>query len=177
MSFKFPLLALVLLLNVQCKTQGTSTKQQPSKTTSTEMQSQGNEENTSKLQTIRIQEGKTETFSDLKMNITMRSIKEDSRCPEGVQCVWQGVAVAEIEFMSVHARPRTADLATLNLEAKGYNNSFLYDGKVFTLKSITPSKEKRTEKTPYVVELTVENYNGTQKTTTNPASSRGTSVK
>lgn len=153
MYAKFSVLFFSLMLLITCKSQNTKSEttevSEAAKTVQTT-------DKVDKEGMIYLKEGETLQLSDLKMNIKFNGIKEDSRCPEGVQCVWQGAAVAEVEFLSVHARPRTLELATVNMEGRGYTKSGIYDGYLFTLISVTPSKEKRTEKNPYTIALKVE---------------------
>lgn len=166
---KLTLFALSLVLLSHCKSQNIGNEKAENKTpqTSEDTKTSQNAANVDKNGNIYIKEGETLQFADLKMNITFKGITEDSRCPEGVQCVWQGAAVAKVEFLSVHARPKTVDLATVNIEGRGYYQNAVYDGYSFTLKSVTPSKEKRSAENPYTIHLKVEKYTG-ENPKTNP---------
>ena len=44
------------------------------------------------------------------MNVTFKGVSEDSRCPEGAQCIWAGVALAQVEVMGTSTRPMTLNL-------------------------------------------------------------------
>lgn len=87
---------------------------------------------------IYFKEKENKFLKDFEMNVTFNKITEDSRCPKGVNCVWEGVAVAELTVMGTYTRPMTINLSTLNNSAKGYQNSTVFNGYKITLKSVTP---------------------------------------
>ncbi|MBW7676445.1 hypothetical protein [Chryseobacterium chendengshani] len=78
-------------------------------------------------------------LSEYQMNVTFKNIAEDSRCPEGVTCVWQGAAVANIEFMGTHTRPATLQLATTENAGRNYHKSISFNGYVITLVEVNPA--------------------------------------
>lgn len=87
---------------------------------------------------VEILQGKDTQIADGKINITFKEIIEDSRCPEGVTCVWAGVAIVEIEVMTPSSRPRTIQLATMDLPNRNLKNTENVYGYNFTLKSVNP---------------------------------------
>lgn len=89
-------------------------------------------------QMIYFKEKENKFLKDFEMNVTFNKITEDSRCPKGVNCVWEGVAVAELTVMGTYTRPMTINLSTLNNSAKGYQNSTVFNGYKITLESVTP---------------------------------------
>lgn len=84
-------------------------------------------------------EGENKFLSEYQMNVTFKNISEDSRCPEGVTCVWQGAAVANIEFMATTSRPMTIPLATTENAARNYQKSTNFNGYKISLVEITPA--------------------------------------
>lgn len=95
--------------------------------------------------TVTEQSGKTQYFTigeakfikGLEANITYKSLVEDSRCPEGANCVWAGVAKVNIEFMGTYTRPSTIQLAT-SKNPDNTPNSFEFNGYKVTLKEVSP---------------------------------------
>ncbi|TXF79352.1 hypothetical protein [Chryseobacterium sp.] len=87
---------------------------------------------------IFFKEGENRFLSEYEMNVTFKKMTEDSRCPTGVNCIWQGVATAEIELMGTYTRPRTITLSTLDMPSKGYSKSTLFNGYRITLVNVEP---------------------------------------
>ena len=112
-------------------------------------------------ETIQLREGGNMQVNNTNLNISFLKITEDSRCPENVQCVWAGVAVAEIEVMNPFSRPLKFRLATQNLPARGYSKSADYHGYHIELRNIAPAKTVHTdkessgEKIPYSITLDI----------------------
>lgn len=84
-------------------------------------------------------EGENRFLSEYQMNVTFKNIAEDSRCPEGVTCVWQGAAVANVEFMGITTRPMTLQLATTENAGRNYHKSTVFNGYKISLVEINPS--------------------------------------
>ncbi len=116
--------------------------------------------------TVQLQENQNMQVTDTNLNISFLKVTEDSRCPENVQCVWAGVAVAQIEVMNPFSRPMKFSLATQNLPDKGYSKSANYQGYHIELKSIATSKtfsattETSGKKTPYSITLEISKASG-----------------
>lgn len=87
---------------------------------------------------IYFREGENKFLPEFQMNVTFKSIAEDSRCPEGTQCVWAGVAVANVEFMSTTSRPMILQLSTAEVKGKDYHKTQSFNGYTISLKEITP---------------------------------------
>ncbi|WP_407402061.1 hypothetical protein [Chryseobacterium sp.] len=87
---------------------------------------------------ITLVEGESKFLKEYDFSITFNNIMEDSRCPEGSTCIWQGAAVANIQVMGVATRPYTLQLATIDHEGKGYHKSENFNGYTITLKNATP---------------------------------------
>lgn len=88
---------------------------------------------------IYFNEGENKFLSEYQMNVTFKNISEDSRCPEGVTCVWQGAAVANIEFMGTYTRPMTIPLATTENAGRNYHKSTVFNGYTISLVEVNPA--------------------------------------
>lgn len=90
-----------------------------------------------------------------KINITFLKTTEDSRCPMNARCITPGFATVEVEVMSLHSRPRKFTISTLDDK-----NSFIFNGKKFTLINIFPSNSTdigfEELKGKYVIDLKIE---------------------
>lgn len=87
---------------------------------------------------IYLNEGENKFLRESDMNVTFKGISEDSRCPEGVNCIWAGVAVAQVEVMGTSTRPMVLYLATMNHPGKNYHQSADFNGRTITLEEVTP---------------------------------------
>ena len=86
--------------------------------------------------------------------ICFESIRGDSRCPEGVQCFWQGNAEARFKFTKADETPLFFSLNTY----QGYTTDTIIGGYKFTLKAVTPYPNIRTILVPrsYKAEIEIE---------------------
>ncbi len=91
-----------------------------------------------KQETIYLKEGENKFLKAYEMNVTFKRIVEDSRCPKDVQCVWQGTAVAEVEFMGLYTRPVTLQFSTLSDSGKGLSQRQDFNGYTISLVSVAP---------------------------------------
>jgi len=92
-------------------------------------------------------EGENKFLKEYQMNVTFRGVSEDSRCPQGTQCIWSGVAVADIELMSTTSRPVMVRLSTQDVSGKDYYKSHYFNGYKISLMELTPyPTEKRNVK-------------------------------
>lgn len=87
---------------------------------------------------IYLKEGENKFLKEYEMNVTFNKMTEDSRCPKDVDCIWAGVATAEVEFMGVYTRPVTLMLSTMTDAKKGYSKSQNFNGYTIELVEITP---------------------------------------
>ncbi|AYO57096.1 hypothetical protein CO230_02510 [Chryseobacterium sp. 6424] len=108
---------------------------------------------------IYLKEGETKFLKEQQMNITFKGITEDSRCPQGVNCVWAGTALAQIVVMGVYTRPYTILLSTLADTKKGYNTSRNFNGYEFSLAEVNPqpttNKDYKDHKGNYRIGLNI----------------------
>ncbi len=88
---------------------------------------------------IRLSEGENTFNKDLQMNITFVRLLEDSRCPEGANCVWMGAAKAEVELMGTATRPMRIQLATVDNTARNLQQSAVFNGYSITLENVYPN--------------------------------------
>ncbi|MCE4066918.1 hypothetical protein LXM63_17595 [Chryseobacterium gleum] len=87
---------------------------------------------------IYLSEGENKFLREYQMNVTFKGISEDSRCPEGVNCIWAGVAVAQVEVMGTSTRPMILNLASGDFPARNYHQSTEFNGYTITLQDIAP---------------------------------------
>ncbi|WP_294205979.1 hypothetical protein [uncultured Chryseobacterium sp.] len=87
---------------------------------------------------INLSEGENKFLKAYDMNVTFRGVSEDSRCPEGVNCIWAGVAVAQVEVMGTATRPVILNLASTENPGRNYHQSADFNGYTITLKTIAP---------------------------------------
>jgi hypothetical protein len=57
--------------------------------------------------------GQTAVVNDAKISLTFETVREDSRCPSDVQCVWEGDAVVVLKVKT------TADEVTREVHTQG----------------------------------------------------------
>ena len=85
-----------------------------------------------------LNEGENKFLAEYQMNITFKGISEDSRCPEGVNCIWAGAALAQVEVMGTATRPAILNLASMDFPGKNYQQSAEFNGYTFTLQDVAP---------------------------------------
>lgn len=159
--YKIIIASTVLLSVVSCNAQN-ETKKSTTNVASVEKD---------KENIIYLVEGEKIFLKEYEMSIGLKNISEDSRCPEGATCVWEGAAVANIEVMGTATRPYTLSLATTDNVARGYSKTAEFNGYIITLKSVNPSptvKEgDKSTTNKYKIGITItkdsENSNTTKK--------------
>lgn len=87
---------------------------------------------------IYLSEGENKFLREYQMNVTFKGVSEDSRCPEGVNCIWAGVALAQVEVMGTSTRPMILNLASGDFPARNYHQSTEFNGYTITLQDIAP---------------------------------------
>ncbi|KMQ70002.1 hypothetical protein ACM39_00265 [Chryseobacterium sp. FH2] len=83
-------------------------------------------------------EGENKFLKEAEMNLTFKGISEDSRCPTDVNCVWAGVAVANVEVMGLATRPAMLNLATTDNAGRNYFKTAEFNGYTISLVEVTP---------------------------------------
>lgn len=87
---------------------------------------------------IYLTEGQRKSLKEFPIAIKFKGISEDSRCPEGVDCIWAGVAVAEIEIIEKTAKSVQLNLATMDMQERGYRKSANFNGYTISLQNVLP---------------------------------------
>ncbi|MCJ7935087.1 MAG: hypothetical protein MUW56_16060 [Chryseobacterium sp.] len=132
--------ALILSLGILALTGCDAQKKTKTETKASEMSSNTKSTNASdqKGDIIYFSEGENKFLKEYEMNVTFKGISEDSRCPEGVNCIWAGVAVAQVEVMGTTTRPMILNLASMDHQAKNYHQSADFNGYTITLQDVAP---------------------------------------
>ncbi|MDR6464419.1 hypothetical protein [Chryseobacterium sediminis] len=90
-----------------------------------------------------LSEGENKFLREYQMNVTFKGVSEDSRCPEGANCIWAGVALAQVEVMGTSTRPMILNLASADYPGRDYHQSAEFNGYILTLQDVTPSPKSQ----------------------------------
>lgn len=110
----------------------------PEQTTGRTTNMKENKSSEQKEGIVYFSQGENKFVKEYEMNVTFQGISEDSRCPEGVNCIWAGVAVAQIEVMGTYSRPVVLSLATTENAGRNYHQSAVYNGYIISLEEVAP---------------------------------------
>lgn len=91
---------------------------------------------------INLKEGESVFIDEAQMSLTFKNIKNDSRCPEGVNCIWAGAATALVEVMSTTSRPELMEISTITDTGKSLANTQSAFGLNMSLVALTPYPTK-----------------------------------
>ena len=80
---------------------------------------------------------KSSKIPDSKVTLQFKEIVEDSRCPVDVTCVWEGVAVVEMQAKS-GSESKTIRVGTRDFDPKNIKKTFSFAGYKFTLTDLKP---------------------------------------
>ena len=120
--------------------------------------------------TIYLKEGQNKFLKEYEMNVTFKGITEDSRCPKDVNCVWAGVATAEVEVMGLATRPTTLKISTMMNESRGYTDTQNFNGYSIKLVELSPettsAKGFKALKGSYKIGLKITKGNSSNSGTT-----------
>lgn len=95
------------------------------------------------LMTIEL--GKSAKIPNSDIRILFQNIAEDSRCPAGVTCIWEGVAIVNMQAES-GGKTENFQIATRDFAPKNALKFFAYKGYNFKLEDVKPRKgEKQTD--------------------------------
>lgn len=136
MLHKTILLSLGLLTLANCNAQKDTKKASGTSITNNNPRPTKTAQN--KINVIYFNEGENKFLKEYDMNVTFKGISEDSRCPEGVNCIWIGAAVAQVEVMGTATRPTTLSLSTLEKTDRNYHQSEYFNGYTISLAEVTP---------------------------------------
>ena len=145
MFYKIAFLSLSLLSLMNCSSQN-SNKNESSMKTIEEKNISGN---------IFINEGESVLLKESGITIKFLSISEDSRCPEGVTCVWAGVAIADLELSSKTEKAKPASIATMNWQAKNHSKNVLFENYSIELMEVTNPDKNISNKGKYKIGLSL----------------------
>lgn len=90
-----------------------------------------------RTRTFDIRVGQTVSLAGYRMRVTLARVAEDSRCPEGVQCVWQGNVRLALRLTSPGFRSRAVSLNTANEPTR-----VSYRGNTLRIVSVRPPKRE-----------------------------------
>lgn len=85
---------------------------------------------------IKVAYGKTERFDGGKLRVKFLDVIEDSRCPEGVNCIWAGNARIKIALSDGD------NSCEYEIETNGSKQLIEYGGFVIELKSLEPNRKE-----------------------------------
>ena len=157
MYYKITFLSLALLGLMNCTNQKNINSENNSATEIVSEES-GN---------ITFQQGESKILKESGIKITFKSVSQDSRCPEGVQCIWAGVAVADLELSGTSKKPMLISLATQNFPAQKLSKTAVFDGYKIELQNVLPYPKQNAEKENYSIEISAYKLADNQDETTN----------
>ena len=102
--------------------------------------------------TLTLEAGKQQTAKKSKLKVKFVAVTEDSRCPDGVQCIWAGNAKIKVEIIGRHGDTKTFEFNT-TMGPKG--DSFA--GWAINLDSLTPMPKagQATDPKSYTAKFTI----------------------
>lgn len=124
----------------------------------TNITTKNNQENSDNI--IYLKEGENKFLKEQQMNVTFKGMVSDSRCPEGVKCVWAGAATALLEVMTTTSRPMQIQISTSDLAAQKLTKTQSLYGYNLTLINVSPHRKenlsKEEMKGKYIIGLKIE---------------------
>ncbi len=106
----------------------------------------------SKAQSISVRIGKQKKASTSRISVKFVSLVEDSRCPEGTNCVWAGNAKIKIMVSKAGRDPIILEVNTNNGEKGGvYENYAIY----LTELTPTPAANVRLNRNAYTATFSI----------------------
>lgn len=137
MYYKSIILSLGFLSLINCKSQKVKNDD-----VKVEVAESGEVKTTTKEgEIIYFKEGENKFLKEYQMNVTFKGISEDSRCPKDVQCIWSGVAVAQVEVMATTSRPVILNIASIENKGRNYHKSVDFNGYTISLADVNPYPE------------------------------------
>lgn len=102
-------------------------------------------------ESVSIRAGQRKSAVKGRLKIKFLSVEEDSRCPEGVQCIWAGNAKIKISVSGMY------ETKTLELNTNMAPQSVTMDCWAIEIESLLPAKdaEKATDQKAYVANLKI----------------------
>jgi len=104
-------------------------------------------------ETITVNSGKQAAAKKSKLKVKFISVTEDSRCPEGAQCIWAGNAKVQVEISVPNGEKKTFEFNT-GTGPKGDQ----IDGWAVTLESLSRNLNSNEPSGPkkYIAKFTIE---------------------
>jgi len=101
---------------------------------------------------LKVTFGKTKRFDGGRLKIKFLDVIEDSRCPEGVNCIWAGTARIKIAIIE------NDNSCEYEIETNGSHQSIEYDGFVVELRSLEPNRKENdaTVKEQYIATISIK---------------------
>ena len=87
---------------------------------------------------LSLKEGQAYILPSSGVRVYVKRVLEDSRCPKGVQCVWAGVGVLEIEITAQDGKSSLDTVSTSESPKMGYKKSTIFDQHRIILESLYP---------------------------------------
>ncbi|HQZ81664.1 MAG TPA: hypothetical protein PLR83_00460 [Pyrinomonadaceae bacterium] len=102
-------------------------------------------------ETVSIKAGQRKSAVKGRLKIKFLSVEEDSRCPEGVQCIWTGNAKIKISVSGMY------ETKIFELNTNMAPQSVTMDCWAIEIESLLPAKsaEKATDQKAYVASLKI----------------------
>lgn len=91
-----------------------------------------------------------------KVSLQFKEVVEESRCPVDVTCVWEGIAIVNIEAISGNEKT-TFQVANRDFLQKNVMKSFSFSGYKFTLVELRPQPGGKEEPTTVSFKYEKEN--------------------
>ena len=86
-------------------------------------------------ETVTLRAGNQKTAKSSRLKVKFVAVTEDSRCPMGAMCIWEGNARIKVEITGRHEKTRTVEFNT-TMGPK----EFTVTGWTITLDSLTPMR-------------------------------------
>lgn len=90
------------------------------------------------------------------VTLQFKDVVEESRCPVDVTCVWEGIAIINVEAASGNQKANF-QVATRDFSPKNVSNSFSFSGYKFTLMELKPQPGGKEEQTTVSFKYEKEN--------------------
>jgi hypothetical protein len=82
---------------------------------------------------VKLRVAQEKTAPGTTINVKFLSVIEDSRCPEGVNCIWAGVAKIKIQVRKTGKPAKEFELNTNQMD-----KSIIFEGHTIKLLTLTP---------------------------------------
>lgn len=106
--------------------------------------------------TITIGLEKQAKIPNSKVSIQFKEVVEDSRCPVNVTCVWEGIAIVNVEGIS-GTEKTNFQVGTRDFTPKNVMKSFSFSGYRFTLTELKPQPGAKPEEATVTFKYEKEN--------------------